>query len=171
MNPLAIFTGPYALLAKWGVIALLAASLFGYGWVKGNQHGTEKLTEYQGQEAIATVKQMKIQTQIVHDVQLKYVDRIKEVQVKGDTIVQKVTEYVTKIDDSGCTIPAGFVREFEAAWEGTPSGPPSESDRGPSGIPLSTVAETDASNATSCLVYKAQRDGLIEFYRKLQQAE
>jgi len=35
-------------------------------------------------------------------------------------------------------------------------------------VALSEVAAADAHNATSALYYKAQRDGLIEFYRALQ---
>ncbi len=35
MNPLAIFTGPYALLAKWGLIALLVVAFGGWSYTKG----------------------------------------------------------------------------------------------------------------------------------------
>lgn len=35
MNPLAIFTGPYALLAKWGLIALLIVAFGGWSYTKG----------------------------------------------------------------------------------------------------------------------------------------
>ncbi len=153
---------PYRLLAY----ALIGAALVAFGWVKGNQHGTEKLIAYQGAQAIAEVKLAQAQAKVVTVIQTKYQDRIQTIQLAGETITKEV--YVTKTDDAGCTVPVGFVREFGAAWSGTPPGPPAESDRGPSGVPLSEIASDDAGNATSCLVYKAQRDGLIEFYRKLQ---
>jgi len=170
MNIMSVFTGPYALAAKWGVIALLVSAFAGFFWVKGNEHGTQKLIDYQAAQAIATIKLAEARIKIVTQVQTVYRDRIHEVLVKGDTITKEVPIYVTKADDAGCTIPLGFVRNFNAAWANTPAGPAAESDRAASGVPLSTVAEVDSSNASSCLVYKTQRDGLIEFYRKLQDA-
>ena len=168
---LGIFTGPYALLAKWGVIAALCAAFYGFAWYRGDQHGTEKLTAYQGAQAVAEVKLRDAQIKVVHDIQTEYRDRIKTVYVKGDTITKEVTKYVTAADDTGCTIPVGFVREYGAMWTNTSAGPPSESDRGPSGVQLSAVADSDSGNARSCFVYKEQRDGLIKLYRQLQQAK
>ena len=168
MNALAIFSGPYGLLIKWGIIAALVASFGGWSWFKGNEHGTQKLTDYIGQQAAQTVRIAAARVQVVTVVEKEYVDKIKTVYVKGATIEKEVKVYVNAKDDAACAVPVGFVREYNAAWANTPAGPPAESDRGPSGVPLSTVAEADAGNATACLAYKAQRDGLIEFYRKQQ---
>jgi hypothetical protein len=41
-SPLSIFTGPYAMLAKWGVIALLALGCMGFGALKMHQHDQKK---------------------------------------------------------------------------------------------------------------------------------
>ncbi len=168
MNPLAIFTGPYALLAKWGVIALIAAVFGGWCWFKGNEHGTQKLTDYIGEQAKETVRIAAARLKVVTVVETKYRDRIRTIVVQGATIEKEVPVYVTKTDDAGCVVPVGFVRHHDAAWSGQAAGSPAESDRGPSGVPLSDVATATAGNATACLAYKAQRDGLIEFYRKLQ---
>jgi hypothetical protein len=140
----------------------------GYGWIKGNAHGTAKLDAYIGKQAIETVRIAAARQVVVTKTEIEYRDRIKTVYLKGETIEREVTRYVTKVDDSGCTIPVGFVREFNAAWSGAPAGPPAESDRGTSGIALSEVSSTDAHNATSCRAYKEQRDGLIKFYRDQQ---
>lgn len=168
MNPLAIFSGPYALLAKWGVIVLVLAAAFGSGWIKGNEHGTQKLIDYQGKQAIETVRVAAERVKVVTQVETKWRTKIETVTVQGATIEKEVVKYVTSTDDAGCTIPAGFVREHTAAWTNTPAGPPEDADRRPSGIPLSAAAEAEARNATACLTFKAQRDGLIETYRKLQ---
>ena len=168
MNPLALFTGPYALLAKWGVIALLVAAFGGWSWFKGNEHGTQKLIDYQAEQSRETVRLTAAREKIVRVVDVKYRDRIQTIYTQGDTIEKEVKVYVTSTDDAGCVVPVGFVREHNAAWAGTPAGSPAESDRGPSGVPLSEVATAGAGNATACLAYKTQRDGLIEFYRKLQ---
>ena len=147
---------------------MLIAAFGGWSWFKGNEHGTAKLTEYIGAQAKETVRIAAVRAKVVTVTETKYQDRIKTIYVKGDTITKEVPVYVTKTDDAGCTIPTGFVREYNAAWSNTPAGPPAESDRGPSGIPLSEVAAADSGNAATCLAYKAQRDGVIEFYRKQQ---
>lgn len=168
MNSLAIFTGPYALLAKWGVIAALVSAFAGYFWFKGDEHGTQKLIDYQGKQATEAVRIGTARVLIVHEIEIKYVDRIQKIYVQGATIEKEVKVYVTAKDDAGCVVPVGFVREYNAAWSGAPAGSAAESDRGPSGVPLSTVAQADAGNAKACLIYKEQRDGVIEFYRKQQ---
>ena len=156
---------------RWIAIALLVAAFGGFAWMKGDEHGTQKLIDYKAEQAAEAVRIAQARVEVVTKVETEYVDRIKTVYVKGRTIEKEVKVYVTKEDDAGCTIPLGFVREYNAAWSGASPGPAAESDRGPSGVPLSTVAEVDSSNAASCAVYKLQRDGLIEFYHKLQDAK
>lgn len=168
MNPLAIFSGPYALLAKWGVIGALLVAFGGWAWVKGDEHGTEKLTAYIGKQAVETVRIGAARVVIVKEIETKYVDRVRVIYQRGATIEREVKVYVTQVDDAGCVVPVGFVREHNAAWAGAPAGPPAESDRGPSGLALSSVAEADAGNATTCRILKEQRDGLIVLYRRLQ---
>lgn len=38
MSPLAIFTGPYGVMAKWGVIALIALACMGFGAAQMHKH-------------------------------------------------------------------------------------------------------------------------------------
>lgn len=168
MNPLAIFEGPYALLAKWGVIAALLAAFGGWAWVKGDEHGTEKLTDYIGKQAVQTVRIAAARVVIVKEIETKYVDRVRVIYQRGATIEREVKVYVTEKDDAGCVVPVGFVREHNAAWAGAPAGPAAESDRRPAGVALSAVAAADAGNATTCRALKEQRDGVIEFYRRQQ---
>jgi len=120
MNPLAIFSGPYALLAKWGVIALLAAAIGGYGWVKGNQHGTEKLTEYQGKQATESLKVITRQGDATERIVTKYLDRVKLVQGATTTIQTEVTKYVdSKPLALACLLDNRWVRLHDAAAAGT----------------------------------------------------
>ena len=163
-----------SIIPIWARLALLFALAVGCyfaGFVKGDDHGTKKLSDYIGKQAAADQKLMQAREKIVTQTEIKYVDRVKTVTVKGDEIIKEVPVYVTTKDDAGCVVPLGFVREYNAAWSGTPAGPPAESDRGPSGNPLSAVATTDAANAETCLLYKQQRDGLIEFYKGLQHVD
>lgn len=45
----------------------------------------------------------------------EYVDRVKTVTVKGDTIIKEVPLYVTKEDDDRCVVNDGFVVLWNAA--------------------------------------------------------
>lgn len=153
---------------RWIAIALLVAAFAAVCWQKGNEHGTQKLYDYQAKQATEAVRIANARIQVVTVTETKYVDRIRKVYVAGATIEKEVKVYVTPQDDAGVAVPVGFVRVYNAAWAGSTPGPAAESDRGPSGVSLSTVAEADAANATTCLAYKTQRDGLIEFYLKQQ---
>lgn len=42
MSPFTVFAGPYGLLAKWAVIALLAAALFGKGYMAGIERESDR---------------------------------------------------------------------------------------------------------------------------------
>ena len=81
---------PYRLLA----LAALAVALIGFGWVKGAGHvqarwdaavqqQTLQATAIRERQALATVK-----------VVTEYVDRIRIVREKGDTIIKEVPVYV-----------------------------------------------------------------------------
>ena len=167
----ALFSGPYRLLARAAIVLLVALALFVFSWVKGNQSGVEDFTDYKAKQAVATIKLAAARTEVVREVEIKYRDRIQTVTVKGDEIIKEVTKYVPIADDARCDVPDGFVRVHNAAWTNTPAGPPAESDRGSSGIPLAEIAEASAVNASACFRYKEQRDGLIEFYTRLKALE
>lgn len=160
-----LLLGNWQRLLIYGVVALLIAGMLE---LDGYRRGEKKLFEYQAKQAIEAVKIVQKRGEVVTKTEVKWRTVINTIIKKGETITKEVPVYVTKQDDAACTVPIGFVREYNAAWSGEPAGPPAESDRGPSGVPLSAVAEADAVNATSALYYKAQRDGLIEFYRKQQ---
>lgn len=108
-----------AFLAKYwrpAAIALLAGGLLYGAYCRGKNEVREewdlekaKTAEYiarleanQGKETIRTIT--------------KYVDRIKVVNVKGDTIIKEVPKYVTVQNDTRCgVIGDGFVRLWNAA--------------------------------------------------------
>ncbi|UVS99055.1 hypothetical protein [Burkholderia glumae] len=80
----------------------------------------------------------------------QYVDRVKVVREKGDTIIKEVPVYVDREADRACVVPVGFVRVHDGAAANVPVGDPRSADAAPSGIALSAVAETVASNYTLC---------------------
>ncbi|SPK73050.1 putative phage related protein exported protein [Cupriavidus taiwanensis] len=81
----------------------------------------------------------------------RYVDRIRTIEVKGDTIIKEIPRYVPAHADAACTVPVGFVRLHDAAATGTVLHPgPGDTDAGPSGLALSAVTGTVADNYTTC---------------------
>lgn len=104
MNPLTLFSGPYALLAKWGVIALLALSLLTFGWVKGNEHGTQKLTDYQGKQLIEEVRVAKARDVVTTEVKLKYIKVKGDAEVVTKTVEKEVIKYA-EVNTTSCLDP------------------------------------------------------------------
>lgn len=96
----------------------------------------------------------------------KYVDRVREIRVKGDTIIQKVPVYVSAEADAACTVPAGFVRLHDAAAANATPDDPSDTDARPSDVALSAVAETVASNYTAYHELAARFDALRDKLRR-----
>lgn len=80
----------------------------------------------------------------------QYVDRVRTIEVKGETIVREIPRYVTPQADAACTIPVGFVRLHDAAAAGAVlDSNPGSTDAASSGLTLSAVAATVAGNYTS----------------------
>lgn len=77
------------------------------------------------------------------------VEKIVEVKVKGDTIIQKVPVYVSQKADSGCVVTNGAVSVLNGAARGVllPANPDGVHDA-PSGVALSTVVGTAAEWAS-----------------------
>ncbi|MDR3398742.1 MAG: hypothetical protein P4M06_14430 [Pandoraea sp.] len=96
----------------------------------------------------------------------KYIDRVREIRVKGDTIIKKVPVYVTAESDAACTVPVGFVRLHNAAANSAPPDDPSDTDARPSGVALSAVAGTVADNYTAYHELAARYDALRDKLRR-----
>lgn len=129
-----------AFLAKYwrqiGTVVIVAGLTYGveqFGerriqakWDLAVSQAAEKAQEVKTEEAQATVK-----------VVTEYVDRVKIVHAKGETIIKEVPKYVTKEDDARCgTIGAGFVQLWNAANAGelpNPARAPDAPAGGPEG--------------------------------------
>lgn len=156
--------------ARWVFLACTGAILFLFGQLHGERMAGQHHIDYVTAQAAQTVKVANAQTKVVIQTEIEYRDRIQKIYVKGDVIEKEVPVYVTQADNDRCTINAGFVRSFDAAWTGEPAGSAGQSDREPAAVSLAEVGQTNAFNATACLAWREQSLGLLEFYRKLQAA-
>jgi hypothetical protein len=97
-------------------------------------------------QAKAAAEVKVVQAEKTVEVVTKYVDRVREVKVQGETITKEVPVYVPVQADAQCIINHGFVRLHDSAASGVNPGAPGNADAAPSGIALSTVAETVTIN-------------------------
>lgn len=174
MNPLEI-AGRLTkyVLPTWSRLltyALVVAVVFCLGVMQGERHAGLVHVDYITRQAAQTVAIARAQTKVVIQTEIEYRDRIQKIYVKGDEIEKRVPIYVTAADNAGCSVNAGFVRAYNAAWSGDDPGPAEDADREPSGLPLAAVAEADVHNATSCRAWREQALGLREFYTRLKEA-
>lgn len=146
---LAIFSGPYALLARWVVLGVACLALFGYGWFKGNEHGTERLVKYAAKQASISVKIIARQEAVTERVRTEYVNRVKVIKEKGDEITKMVPVHITVADDTACRIDNDFLRLHNAAAANTVPEATNAADGAASGLKLSQVLGTVTQNYTA----------------------
>ncbi|HWX01070.1 hypothetical protein [Collimonas sp.] len=156
--------------ARWLALASAAAVFGTICYNKGKQDEGEKHIAYVNQLAERSIKIAKAQQVVVAQTQIKYVDRIKTIYLKGETIEKQVPNYITQADNAHFAVNAGFVRLYDAAWSGEDPGPAADSDREPAGVSLAQVAAVDISNATNCRAWRELALGLREYYAHLQAA-
>lgn len=149
------------------VVLALVLATYRAGMLHGERVAGQAHIDYISAQAAQSVKVAQAQAKVVIETQVKYVDRIKTIYKQGETIEKQIPIYITASDNAGCTVNAGFVRMQNAAWTGETAGPAASTDREPSGLSLTDVAEADSDNAISCRIWREQALGLREFYQKL----
>ena len=137
---------PYRLLA----LAALAVALIGIGWIKGAERVQAKWDAAIQQQILQTAAVRQHQAEATVKVVTQYVDRVRVVREKGDTIIKEVPVYVPVQADAACTINRGFVRLHDVAAAGELPDPAGDADAAASGIALSSVAGTVAANYQTC---------------------
>lgn len=125
-------------------VAIMAAAWFGRHYTVLQYEA--QIAEQNRQVAELQAANEKKTVQVV----TKYVDRIQEVKVAGDTIIKEVPIYVTKESDSRCVVPVGFVRVHDNAAANRVSESAGDANAAPSGVALSAVASTVAGNYETC---------------------
>jgi len=135
---------------RWLAIVLLAAALIGFGWIKGAGHVQARWDAAVQQQTLHAAAVRERQAQATVKVVTEYVDRVRVVREKGDTIIKEVPVYVPVQADAACTINRGFVRLHDAAAAGELPEPARDVDAAPADLALSAVAGTVAANYQTC---------------------
>ena len=152
---------------RWLALVLLAAALIGFGWVKGAGHVQTQWDAAVQKQTLQVAAVRERQAQATVKVVTQYVDRVRVVRAKGDTIIKEVPVYVSVQADAACTINRGFVRLHDAAAAGDLPESARDADAAPAGIALSAVAGTVAANYQTCHENAEQLRALQTWIREL----
>ena len=152
---------------RWLAIAALAVALTGLGWVKGAGHVQSQWDAAVHQQTLQIAAVRQRQAEATVQVVTRYVDRVRVVREKGDTIIKEVPIYVPVQADAACTINRGFVRLHDAAAAGELPEPARDTDAAAAGIALSAVAGTVAANYQSCHENAEQLRALQAWVREM----
>ena len=152
---------------RWLALVLLAAALIGFGWVKGAGHVQTQWDAAVQKQTLQVAAVRERQAQATVKVVTQYVDRVRVVRAKGDTIIKEVPVYVSVQADAACTINRGFVRLHDAAAAGDLPESARDADATPAGIALSAVAGTVAANYQTCHENAEQLRALQTWIREL----
>jgi hypothetical protein len=98
-----------------------------------------------------------------------YIEKTKVIKEKGDVIIQKVPEYISKESDAKCDVPNGFVVLHNSAVKNEIPNTTREFNEESSGVELSTVAKTVAGNYTTCNEVKEQLKSLQDWVKAQEQ--
>lgn len=130
---------------RWAAIAAVGAALFGYGWIKGDSHGTEKLTEYIGKQAVETVRVARVRGDVTTRIEIKYLPMQAKESVITETIQKEVIVYVPSTDPD---LSSGFRELHDAAAEGRLPDPARKRDGAP--VAAQVVAGVVTENYGVC---------------------
>lgn len=135
---------------RWLALVALGAALIGFGWIKGAGHVQAKWDAAAQERILHAAAVRERQAQATVKVVTQYVDRVRVVREKGETIIKEVPVYVPAQADAACTINGGFVRLHDAAAAGELPEPARDADAAAEGIALSAVAGTITANYQTC---------------------
>ena len=107
-------------LIKYAIWAVISGGVSFMGLVYGIYHAGQKNVQAKWDAANLKTEQqiaeLKAKSeQVTEKIVVQYVDKIKEVKIKGDTIVKYSTKYITKEADNNCIIPNNFILLHDAA--------------------------------------------------------
>lgn len=146
MNLLTLVPLQYRAIA----ILVMIASVFGYGWTQGAEHQLNKQAIIDSQKNVKILQARIKQAEITEKVVTRYVDKIRIIKKKGDTIISQVPVYITQENDNNCTVPESFSLLWNTANRGDIPETTRTLNETPSAIVLSDIAAQHATEASIC---------------------
>lgn len=123
-------------------VALMVGGVYLYGGYGVNKYWLDQVKKQKEEIARIEKESQKVTEKIV----VEYKEKVKVVKEKGDVIIQKVPEYITKESDTKCVIPNSFVVLHDSAAKNEVPDSTKGVDEGASAVKLSDVARTVTIN-------------------------
>lgn len=123
-------------------VALMVGGVYLYGGYGVNKYWLDQVKKQK--EEMARIE--KESQQVTEKIVVEYKEKIKVVKEKGDVIIQKVPEYITKESDTKCVVPNSFVVLHDLAAKNEVPNSTAGVDEGASTVKLSDVARTVTIN-------------------------
>lgn len=151
------------------VLILLLGGIWGIGYKAGGDSVHRKWQKERASIALAHAKEVERLQAVNRRVEVRYIDRVQPVLQRQKERIKYVTKYITKEDNSKCSISPSFVELHDSAAEDrVPSRPsPSEFVAGVAPPELSDVAETVADNYGKFHEMRVQCEALQEWASEL----
>lgn len=116
MGLLTLIPAGYRLFA----LGLAALAIFAAGWFRGNEHGTRKLTEYIGKQAVEAVRVVTKRGEATERVRIEYVKVAGKTKVVTETVEKEVVRYADSHPGT-CLDPLWRVLHDRAAANAVPA--------------------------------------------------
>ena len=123
-------------------VAMMVGGVYLYGGYGVNKYWLDEVKKQK--EEIARIE--KESQQVTEKIVVEYKEKVKVVKEKGDVIIQKVPEYITKESDTKCVVPNSFVVLHDMAAKNEVPNTSAGVDEGASAVKLSDVARTVTIN-------------------------
>lgn len=123
-------------------VVMMVGGVYLYGGYGVQQYWAKEIEKQKAE--IARIE--KESQQVTEKVVIQYKEKVKVVKEKGDVIIQKVPEYITKESDTKCVIPNSFVVLHDSAAKNQVPDASKGVDETASGAKLSDVARTVTLN-------------------------
>jgi hypothetical protein len=151
--------------AGWICAALVVIGLCLASYNRGAAGVRAEWQDEKDRQAIAVANVKTEQAEAVVQVVTRYVDRIKIVREKGETIIKEVPVYVPS---DACDMPGGFRLLHDAAARGEPADPAGIHEAAP--VAAQDVAGVVAENYKACRENAEHLTALQDAWQKVEEA-
>jgi hypothetical protein len=159
-----LFPIPYKTTVQVLSIAVISFSLYIEGGISNEEEWKLKVKEAEAKVAQKETQAAETTVKVV----TKYVKTVETIKEKGDVIIKEIPMYITKVDDSKCAVPNGFVMLHDSASRNEVSDTARIADAGSSSVKISEVAGTVVENYTTYHEVSAQLKALQQWVKEQQ---
>lgn len=160
-----LFPIPYKSIVQIISVIVLSFSLYIEGGISNQIEWEAKVAQVKLDMAVKQVASADATAKVI----VKYINKIQVIKETGDAIIKEIPIYITKIDDSKCVVPNGFVLLHDSASRNEVPITSSGIDETASTVKISAVANTVIENYTTYYQLAEQLKSLQDWIKDQQQ--